>query len=468
MNRPHNPLLCRLFVVALVLSLGGLANGGQPVVLEPAWHWRSDDQIEWAQPVRSHESVGVLVATGSGQLHLIDLKTGRERLAQPIQARPGIRPANSDWRNVDLLTTQPGTHANNPQLDLIYCYDRYTVYAIDATSSAGLRWRVGTWRTGLHERAARGSTADDVFQGDPEELRRIVAAHATREGVLVARDDGQVALLAKNDGHVVWEMRLPRFSMLRMHVSGHTAALIWKSGPRVSATLVNVQSGHRRNLALPPTASWPIWSELSSKGFITVYVDRLVIWKTDGSLLSHDIVAPNRIHASAVGLHVCRPMANKPPRELLLFGTCDGKLYACDLGLGTILWSVADQSSDMGTWARIEARGEVLVAAANRGTSLRRIQNGEFRSHYTAGADERLCDLGWSAEAVWLLHGENDSGKTNLSLTPLRIPADTDQSMQAVTRRYQAGSASVFLRAIWGEDKVVVATRNELRAYDLP
>ncbi len=456
---------------------GAAATDGpetQPVQTQPSWVWRAEGDVEWAEPMGVGGLQPLLVADRDSNLYLLDARRGVSRLESPIAAGPGVRPVNSDAPAV-VAASQPGEPRN------VYCYDRYCVYAICAWPEARLLWQAGQWRPGVRPDGA----ASQAFQGDPEELRRIVGAYASAEGVLVARDDGRVALLGQKDGAVVWELKLPRSGNMRLHARGGVAAVLWEEQGRLRGTLVEVRTGARRELALPAEAAWPTYSAMSASGLVLVHPDRVSLWSADGQgrTVSSSPTAP--VLASAVALDRGSSGAGDDrAEEWLVFGSGDGELRRLDLKTGQIGWAAADVEPDQASWSWVRARGDWVLAAtaetlhlrdARSGRLAERIRMAEGGVHTEAPPDgvaragasrfgARLLDAAVTGTMVWTLW-EIDPLEHRLWLQGSAIAGAAGSA--PAPRRYDLGTAEVFLGAAWSEDQVIVTTRDGLRAFVL-
>ena len=387
--------------------------------LEAVWSWQPDAGIEWIELVGGDESPAVLVATRDARLHVLNAESGESRLTTPVEAHPGVRPA-------DNIRAQP----------CAYCYDRFAVYALDLRPAPALTWRAGAWSEGLDLSPTGNADASRVFQGDPEELRRIVAAVAAPSGVLVARDDGWLGLMQYADGHMRWERHFPPLATQRLHVCGERAALVYRGNSRVAATLLDVQTGRRRDIPLPADMTWPIWSDLTASGLVLVQPTRVGLWNADGLVSAHETDAGGHILAASVAVH----------SGVLIFGTTDGTLRALDLATATPRWAVNDATG----WTFVDIRGDVVVTDK----TLRKVQDGQPLASFDA--DTRIVSASQCSTKIWVLCISRSG------LTARRI-ADG-----GVAQTVPLGPAQGFRRALWTQNRVVVAMQSALRAYPLP
>lgn len=419
----------------------------------PAWSWEPATAIEWTERVGGGKSLALLTATCNGRLHLLDPHTGRPCLT-PISAQPGVRLAR-------------GSAADTTD-NTVYCFDRFAVYAVQLPPSAGLRWQAGSWRAGLGADVDSQRDPQSTFQGDPEELTRIAAAHATAAGVLVARDDGCGGLLDRLSGQVRWNLRLPPLPLAHLHVCGNTGGLIWKDGPRVSAALIDLCNGRQRPIRLPDETTWPIWTTLTDLGLVLVHPNRISLWDPARPPRSYRVDGSPGILGPAVTLHADVPRANEDQTEtVLFFGTGDRQLHALDLRSGKTRWTVTDQTSSPAYWARLDVQGDILTAMASHTATLRSIRTGERLAAFDAGPNARLLRVDLGAGTAWLLWADGPAHQAQLHLTRLKLPGGADARQERSQRTYSLGSTGVFLSAVRLDDRLIVATRAGLRAYPL-
>ena len=500
----------RLAALTICLSVGHGLFAQAPEPLVPAWQWQPPTGIEWVEVVGVARPA-LLAATRDARLHLIDPLTGQGLLPRPLRAGPGVRPvaarAPAGCSTVDRLKTgptddtplvresllapiAPASQAHLTPPDVVYCYDRFCVYAIQLTPHPALRWKVGTWREELGEGPGSDGDPAQMFQGDPEELRRVVAAHATAWGVLAARDDGRMALLNHDDGRVRWGLTLPRLGSVRMHVCGRKAALVWKEGPRVAGALVDVQSGRRRDVPLPDEVGWPIWSALTEQGLVLVHPRRISVWTPEQPTprwcenpfshlppresIPYSLDETNAVLAAAVALYTPPSSgAAGKTHERLVFGSRDGRLRALDLRTAAAAWTVRDQSEGPAHWNAIRLHGDVVIAMTDVLATFYHVVTGRRLGRFAVGPQVRLLDVGMTAGAVWLLTIDSRADQPRLCLQRFHRWCENPFSHPAIagaripSRTYRLGPAGVFLRAIWSKKHVIVASTDELCAYPL-
>jgi outer membrane protein assembly factor BamB len=456
----------RLPLMAIALVAGIAAPlAAAPPVLEPEWKWEPARGVEWVETTLGNSAL--LADTRDGKLHLLSLDSGQDLLAEPIPARPGLRPVSSaavnshSWRAASLVPQDAESMA--------YCFDRFTVLAIRLTPQPGLAWRVGTWCEGLAEPTPPGASPEKTFQGDPEQLRQLLAAGATPWGVIVVRDDGHFGLLDRNDGHVVWRRCVSPMAMARLHVRGDQAALIWRTGPEVEAAALDVRTATLREYPLLPERPWPFWSGLTGGGLVLIEPERCIITTTrSAEAVFRAPTGTNIISASVALRPESGPTTNSPAAGLLVFGTSDGVLHGIDARSGAERWAVPDLASPNQPWTWVKLLGDVVVSAAGGSAHVRAAETGQLLAQFDDGRGARLLDASVIGERVWVLIDATASGGAHFELAAIGWPTATAPTSTEVPARFDLGRAGVFLDGIWSGARLVVSTRTGVTTYAVP
>jgi len=440
-------------VVVTVVSFGSIASAAEPgwQPETPRWTWESGAAIEWAEPVGDANDVRLLVATRGAGLHVVDAKSGRSLLSAPIIARPGVVAA-------------PRSPDGGTQVT--YCVDRFQAYAIDLGPPAALRWRVGTWPPEVGPATAPAPDPEQVFQGDPEQLRRIVSAHACAEGLLLFRDDGRAALLDRATGRVRWELRLARSPTARWHVCGQTAALLWQDAGRLEAALVTISDGERRDMALSGEVSWPAWSALTEYGLLMAHAERLSLWQLAG--LRWDFKTDSAVHILAgtvLRFDRAETTTKGAGTALVVFGSTDGQLHTLDVKTGAFAWSVKDQADTPAHWSLVRIDDDLLLAATEHAMHVRSVATAALLGDIVGSPAERLRDVARSGPVLSLVWLETSGPRPGLRVD--QYDRSAELASGAPRARHDLGPAESFLRMLWTPDRAIVVTRHELRAYAL-
>jgi hypothetical protein len=441
-----------------------------PPVLEPEWTWEPAQGVEWVTGT-SPGGAELLADTRDGNLHLLDLNSGRDLLAQPIQARPGLRPVLAD--------VPAGSHTRHsaslgpsdpppPLQDMAYCFDRFTVLAIRLSPQPGLAWRVGTWCEGLAEPTPPGADPAKTFQGDPEQLRQLLAAGATSWGVIVVRDDGRFGLLDRADGRVSWQRSVGPMAMARLHVRGDGAALIWRTGPEVQAALIDVRTGKLREYPLLPGRPWPFWSALTSGGLVLIEPERCIFTTPrDAKTVFRTPIGMNIISAS-VALRAESGPAPDSPAALLVFGTSDGVLHAINPQDGAERWASQDLESPNEPWTWVKLLGDLVVSAAGGSAHIRSEETGRLLAKFDRGPAARLLDATVAGDRVWILVESAGYEGAKFELVGVGQPIGSALAETEEALRFALNRAGVFLNALWSGPHLVVSTRGGISAYVVP
>ena len=456
-----------ILVVICVASLLPLRAAAAPPVLEPEWDWEPAQGVEWIEQPHPGRSE-LLADTREGRLHLFDLQSGRDLLPQPIVTRPGLRPVSaaatsSGQPESSSVSTVEALEPKN----LAYCFDRFTVLAIRLGPEPGLAWRVGTWCEGLAEPTPPGADPAQSFQGDPEQLRQLLAAGATPWGVMVVRDDGRFGLLNWADGLVLWERKVGPMAAARLLVRGADAALISQSGPEVQSLAIDARSGDIREYPLMPERPWPFWSGLSNCSLVLVEPERCIVATPREVQTVFRTPSGRNIIAASVALG---PETSAVQFVgVLIFGTSEGVLHAIDLRSCKERWASAEVEPRGQRWSWVKLLGDLVVSAAGGSVQVRTARTGQLLTKFAGGPAARVLDASASAGRLWLLVENTRPQGAELELVGLLRPAEVAlASSEAEAPRFALERSGVFLSALWPEGRLVVATHRGVSTYILP
>ncbi|MFQ5805756.1 MAG: hypothetical protein ACE5I3_04820 [Phycisphaerae bacterium] len=311
-------------IVRLLIQTAGTIQTAtaleKPTILEPLWACTVEAGVEWCAPVGGEPATALLICTKDARLDLIDLKTGRSRLPDPIPVQPGMQFAG-----------QTGNVAYGCGPSEVYAFRVET--GVDSNvDKPGLLWQVAA--------APKVET-----EGDPEFLTRIIAANATRDGLLIVRSDGRVAELSRPNGSVRWRRRLPTFANCTLHVRDAIAALLWKHGNAFSVAFFDLQADPVLPTVTTINDTLPIWTGLIDDGLVTVWPHRFGVLPTDGKPRFHKMhegidptAATVAVYAPAVR-PAGKPATTAPAASgLLLLNSGYEFLCAYDLATGGLRW----------------------------------------------------------------------------------------------------------------------------------
>jgi hypothetical protein len=487
-------------VCVALLVLSGILAG--PVRVQPSetrpssspvqphrpatWVWEPDTSLEWAEPLATAGGPAVLAATSDGQLHLVDAKTGHSPLSSPVQAGPGVRRVPNPLNPPADAEPISATPATDP---LAYCFDRFAVYAIELSPQPRLRWRVGSWPAGLVEGRGPVASPENRFQGDPEQLRRIVATHAVTGGVLVLQDDGRLALLDARDGLPRWQCQLQRIAAAIIVARGHQAVVVYKSGPRFSAVRVDTLRADLRPVEWPPTAGFPTWSAAWAGGAIllappnsllladlhrqdsgqTQFRLRPLLPTTFGVILSRTATLADGADPLLVLAASPQPHPAPDSRQV--------RLYAVDPTRGQIRWAV-DPCSGAADLAWCRCINGIVIAAGPHSATLWSAPTGAALGRFDAEPACVLADAGPACGGIWLAEAPDPIPAHPWELR-LRFWAGPESvghpaavgSAAATTGRQPdlltLGLRGQLLGVIWQDETAVVVTRAGLYGVQL-
>jgi hypothetical protein len=285
--------------------------------------------------------------------------------------------------------------------------------------------------------------------------------HASQFGPLLARDDRRVALLDRSDGHVVWQRRFEEALFLRLHVCGTTADVLWQSQAAAGVDFIQLPSGVWRRHELP--ALRPVWSALTPAGLVMVHAAGILILDNTGQLKTCRL--PQRVTLLANTLRLVPGTAGTPR---LLFGSTDGQLRLLDLQSAAVVWAQPDQPAATPDWDALLSDGRRVFVASREGVNVRSLETGQLVCRVPAMTMERLVLVVQAGESDWLLWRR----RPELCLRELRWPAEPGGQPESGSPRpgatLQLAPTDVLLRALSAGGRLIIVTRDGLRAYVLP
>lgn len=400
----------------------------------PDWTWRCAAGIEWVESVGGASRPALLIHSRDARVYVLDAALGAGLLKKPLQTERGLRYA-----------------AGGDSAGVAYCFDRYTVYALQLTVQIAappkLRWRVG-------DRPESGDA------GDPEFLSRIVAARAVDNGVIVVRVDGRTALLDRRDGRVRWETRLSPLADARIHQSGDAAAILYKTGPSVHAALLDLRRPAPEPAFRRLGDVWPMWSGLIDGKLVAVWPKQVSIFGPGPDERSFRPTDESMILAAA--LDVLAPGGEANP-ALLVFGDSRGGLHALDLASAREAWSILAQGPEHGTWTALRVTAGHFLATGPAKLVVGDARLGRVATSHTFPAGTNVISAALRAGAVYALISKTALDQTR-QLALVRIPLEGGKPIRT---RLVGRDPDAVSGVIWLERRIILVTRGGVAAYAL-
>lgn len=436
-------------LVALSTLAASLA--AQPATLESAWTWNAAARVEWCEPVGGPRPHAALIATRDGKLHLVNLITAKSKLAQPIPVTPDVRFAGDDGR-------------------IAYAFTHSKILAISVTPTAEADKPLDTLKW---EQLAQ--PADEQRSGgDPEFVARLIAASATRDGVLVVRSDGRLAELAERDGTLRWSTPLPESAEYRLLVNDRIGVAIHKGSRGIDATYCDLGAGasnaQRRRLG----DGLPMWTALTRDGLLGAWPGKLTL------ATANDDARPVRLKLAmplvAAAVDAFRP-ADARERPLFVAIDAGGAISGHDVTTGERAWIVEGVFDGRGRGAQLRVDG-THVLATDGGRTMVAIDatTGSLSGRIAAAEAEKL--LGYSATeshlfAVRLLPRDKDDrgGKRRLEVlrSPLfRAGEFSRDRARAQQRSWIVPIATIPRATAWPYGRVLLIDEKRVTALVLP
>jgi hypothetical protein len=450
-------------VITVLLSVGPTPTQTAPRELEPVWTRQLEQRIEWVAAVGDSTSPALLVCTSTAALLVIESNTGRMRFPTPVQAGPGVRLADAETCNV------------------AFCYDRFSAYALTLRGSPAAGHAAGPllWQAGEWALPPAGS------RGDPEFLTRVVAGHTTPSGLLLARSDGRVALLASKTGDIRWDCQLPRLPDCRLHVCNGTVALVFKAADRLNVAFFQLDNDHPQPVVRTLGDTWPIWTSLiPNQRLVAVWPERVVIAEPTAPLFDFrpDVAGPLR--ASAIDVYTpaepdLTPLPERSPSEqsALLVTAGLERLCAYDLSTGECVWTDNAGQEPAALVTSLRVHDDMVIATTPRSFHVRQAANGEVVGEHVAGESARLMattvvgDVGYGLFRKPVPE-QTTEREESLTLTRVALPPPyrNPPATQALPRatQFRLNHSESIRQVLWAGRRLVLVERKRLRAYTLP
>ena len=459
----------------------------KPTDLKPDWDLTIDRGVEWCAPVDGDPATALLICTKDSRLDLVDVETGRSRLASPVHVQLGTRFAGESER-------------------VPFCYGPTFVYAIRATpgagdnrENAGVLWRVA-------------AAPDGQTEGDPEFMTRLVAAHATPRGVIIVRSDGRVAELAREDGAVLWRRELGDVANGTLHANGETVALLWKQGAAANAAFFDLsQKEPAPDLVEFDTP--PIWSELTDVGLIAVWKNRVAVAAPNRPVEWLEMPASSEpASAASIAVYIAgdqddakRETNDASPGVILFVANPDAHLsgYCVPTGrelIGRDHLTTPVTRTHRPNPAILRVSGDHIIASGGTNVSVYDPSNGERVARFqgvgaVAGGVHDGVAYGLFCENKWAdiedaspreLQKDTDRESRKVAIknvkptsaaAPIRLfrrilPGRPwprpDEPVDPDVKEYSLGEAHPIRDAFWLGGKLVIVEEKRLRIYSLP
>ncbi len=431
--------------------------------LNPDWNRMFQRGIEWCAPVGTEPASNLLLCTKDAHVDLIDLKTGRSRLAAAIPVQPGTRFAGG-----------LGKIAFAHGVSRVYAFK---VEFSEETKGAlpGLLWQVVA--------APRESTA-----GDPEFMTRIVAARATPSGVFIVRSDGRLAELAREDGSTRRRYDLPGIVSCELHVHGSDAALHWKQGDAFNVAFFDLTAETQDPAIRVVSEPLPIWTKLVDRGLVVVWRKRIGVVSSSGGLHFHELHGPAGAPAEARAANVDVHSTRRNPSEgrtgngersetLLIVSDALGGLSAYDPATGELRWFdnsvlLLPPRGEGCRWLRVS--GDRILQVGTNWFAVREVDGD--RSFNSRDYPRACVAAETRARFAYGLFADLSSGSGRSEQASLRLVRGVigslgnrrQNELSADSRTFELGEAGTIRDTFWLGGTLVVVEDRRLRAYTLP
>lgn len=427
-----------LTVVALFGALA--ASAGE---LRPTWTRAAPAGVEWIAPGGGSPATldrSLLLCGKDGSVEIFDPATGRSVMPAPHRFRgaAGVAGAPSIRRSLTPLTSRWKDDARRP---LAYCFDRFTAAAFRIDDRA-LAWSGGAW-----------PEEPGALAGDPEFLRRIVAARDVWWGVFMMRDDGRGVCLSRMDGAALWQVSLPSATSYDIDAIDTRAAVVWTEGDATRYAWLDIDAEAPTPRLGRTDQLCAFWSAACSSGLVLASAERMVLMR-DG--------APRTIYDGRHGavyratLGVLKSLA--PESERVGFVTQDG--LVCSASLASVdAWRRKLPGAEMGRIAPVMLQFDEACVLVGYGKQL---------ALYTAEGEpgavvDDWCGLAGSAgvrQGVLEYVARGADGSLSLVVEP-----GGNRGLR--TRRALSGLMAPARSALLGQAQLVVAEEGRVLGFSI-
>jgi len=446
---------CVIVSVLTLLPVGAAYGQTTPQELTATWTRAVPPQIEWVVAANRQTLV---VCTSRGELLMLGADTGSAPYTESVPAEPGVQLANG---------------ANE---EVVYAFDRFSAYALalpgepsPVHARSALLWQAGEWPV-----PAR------TYQGDPEFLTGIVAAHTSQFGLALARSDGRVALLEREKGRVRWQFDLPKLDDARLHVRAESAALLFKHRDNVKAVFLDLNHKPLDPPIRTIGETRPIFSDLLPGGrLLAVWPRRATVIRPEGRQCAFEPESDYSFRAAALDVYV--PGDDATGRDLLLasYAAHDGvmRVHAHDLSNGRVIWQTECDAPPDALLTSLHIQGGQVLVTSRRTLGVYEAATGRELATYDSEQASSLLGATVGEEFAYGLYRKTGlntalAPKTSFTLVRVRLRRDGQEAQHqpAVNdvAAFRIGLAETPQHIVWTSRTLILTQAERLQAYALP
>lgn len=427
--------MCRISAAVTALLILPCLHADEPRTLRPDWILEQQPPLEWVAGVSNDT---LLAATTDGSLYALDVTTGLPRSTNPIKTGDGVK----------LVTV--GREAEQP---VEFVFTRHGACAIQLGDTPSLKWRFGAL------------PATQPIQADPETLPGWSTACITPRGLLLARTDGQLVLLAKEDGEVSWKRDLGALPIAQMHRLDQTVAVLWKARGLTRVAFVDLSARRPDVNTRALTGDWPLWSTLVQDGLLAVYSSQVVIWPPRET--------PKRLTLRGYTFHkavidVYQPSADDDGPELLVLA--DGpRPVAHELRRGKRVWPTDGLTASGFNLQTLQVERDHVLMTNEFGPIVCDVKTGHERISCQQAFPTHLIATTLGSGVLYALYEEPDDKNVPLHLfcTPKSAKRDASAGNDAA-RVYHIMRNGDIRQVTFTNQRLILVETDGLRAYTLP
>lgn len=340
----------------------------------------------------------------------------------------------------------------------VYLFDRTTVSALPISGAATFAWQYS-------------SHGDPVsWAGDPEFLTGWSAVADTPHGVLAVSSDGQVVLLAHDDGRICRRDAIGPLPLVRLHTFADHAAIMWKVRGQVRAVVYSLHATDLPRASLDLSDTWPLWSTFVGTDLVLITPPDVTVWKTSGNMRRFTL-GPAPIFRTALDVFAPARQAATAPAvgSLLLMGGSAG-VRALDLADGHTAWSW--QPDEPAAIKSLRVQGGYAIAQADHAVHVLAAATGALVAILNAPTASGFPGTHIVGDALWAVVREPAEAAGDERLVLRTVPVGISQTQPARAPAHATGPLPLgpadAREILWPTGQVVVVAPNALRAYRLP